>query len=262
MAGRIDTRIEQREGGEVAYLTVAHDAKLNTLNPALMRELVAAAEAVGQRPDLRAVVLTGEGNRAFIGGADITVMAAVETPDAAQAFIEQVHATCRVFRDLPVPVIARINGFALGAGLEVAASCDLRIAAEGAKFGMPEVVVGIPSVVEAALLPGLIGWGRTRQLLMLAETIGTEEALAWGLVEKVVPADQLDAAVEGWIAQLMHTGPQAVRIQKKLMREWEDLPLGEAVRAGVRAFASAWHSDEPRRMMRGFLDRQAARKRK
>lgn len=262
MAGRIDTRIEQREGGSVAHLTVMHDAKLNTLNPALMRELVAAAQDVGAIPDLRAVVLTGEGARAFIGGADITVMAAVEDPAGAQAFIEQVHATCRVFRDLPVPVIARINGFALGAGLEVAASCDLRVAAEGAQFGMPEVVVGIPSVVEAALLPGLIGWGRTRQLLMLGETIGTEEALAWGLVEKVVPADQLDAAVEAWIAQLMHTGQHAVRIQKQLMREWEDLPVGEAVRAGIRAFASAWNTDEPRRMMQGFLDKQAARKRR
>lgn len=261
MAGHVDVHIDQREGGSVAHLTVAHDAKLNTLNRALMKDLVEAAERVSLHSDLRAVVLTGEGSRAFIGGADITAMAEIREMVGATRFIEQVHETCRAFRDLPVPVIARINGFALGAGLEVAASCDVRIATTTAKFGMPEVLVGIPSVVEAALLPSLIGWGRTRRLLLLGETIGAEEALEWGLVEKVVPPDQLDAAVEAWVAQLMHAGHHAVRIQKKLIREWEELPIGEAVQAGIKAFASAWRTDEPRRMMQGFLDRQAARKR-
>ena len=95
-----------------------------------------------------------------------------------------------------MPVIARVNGYALGAGLEVAAACDLRIASSNAVFGMPEVKVGIPSVVEAALLPGLIGWGRTRELLLFGENIDAATALAWGLVEQVVAPAELDAAVE------------------------------------------------------------------
>jgi len=99
-------------------------------------------------------------------------------------------------RELPVPVIARVNGYALGAGLEVAAACDLRIASSNAVFGMPEVKVGIPSVVEAALLPGLIGWGRTRELLLFGENIDAATALAWGLVEQVVSQSELDAAVK------------------------------------------------------------------
>jgi len=261
MAGHVDVRIDQREHGSIAHLTIVHDAKLNTLNRALMRDVVEATEKVMLHADLRAVVLTGEGRRAFIGGADITAMVEIQEKVGATHFIEQVHQTCRAFRDLPVPVIARINGFALGAGLEVAASCDLRIAASSAKFGMPEVLVGIPSVVEAALLPGLIGWGRTRRLLLLGETIDAAEALAWGLVEKVVPDAELDAAVEDWVQKLLHAGPQAVRTQKKLIREWEDLPLREAVQAGISTFASAWRTEEPRRMMQGFLDSQAARKR-
>lgn len=261
MAGHVDTRIERREGGAIAHLTIAHDAKLNTLNRALMQDLVQAAEAVTVHADLRAVVLTGEGRRAFIGGADITAMAEIREQVGATHFIEQVHRCCKVFRDLPVPVIARINGFTLGAGLEIAASCDLRIATASAKFGMPEVLVGIPSVVEAALLPGLIGWGRTRRLLLLGETIDAEEALEWGLVERVVPDAELDAAVEDWIGKLLHAGPRAVRTQKKLIRDWEDLPLREAIRAGIGAFASAWQTDEPRRMMGAFVERQAARKR-
>lgn len=261
MAGHVDIRMDERAGGVVAHLTIAHNAKLNTLNHALMVDVIEAAEKVALRRDVRAVVLTGEGSRAFIGGADITAMAEIHEEVGATRFIEMVHRTCRAFRDMPAPVIARINGFALGAGLEVAASCDLRIAGASARFGMPEVLVGIPSVVEAALLPSLIGWGRTRRLLLLGETIGAEEALAWGLVERVVPDAELDAAVEDWVQKLLHAGPQAVRIQKQLIREWEDLPVKEAVLAGIPAFASAWRTDEPRAMMGAFLEKQAARKR-
>ena len=140
-----------------------------------------------------------------------------------EAFITLVHRTCACLRELPVPVIARINGYALGAGLEVAAACDLRVASSNAVFGMPEVKVGIPSVVEAALLPGLIGWGRTRELLLFGESIDAATALAWGLVEQVVAPDALDAAVEARLATLLSAGPQAVRLQKKLIRQWEDM---------------------------------------
>ncbi len=256
MNGQVLLHVEERAGGAVARVTIAHDAKLNTLNPALMAEIVRMAEGLAMRTDVRAVVLTGEGSRAFIGGADIGAMAAIHDRPAAERFIEAVHRSCRVFRDLPMPVIARINGFTLGAGLEVAASCDLRIAASSASFGMPEVLVGIPSVVEAALLPGLIGWGRTRRLLLLGETIGAIEALQWGLVEKVVPDADLDAAVEQWIDRLMQAGPHAVRAQKKLIRAWEDLPLRDAIAAGVPAFAASWDTPEPRERMAAFLARK------
>jgi enoyl-CoA hydratase/carnithine racemase len=251
VAGRID--IGRSHGGRVAHVAVDHDAKLNTLNPDLMVAFAATFAALGAEEALRAVVLTGAGPRAFIGGADIGAMAAIADGDGAEAFIRQVHGCCRAVRACPVPVIARVNGWCLGAGLEVAAACDLRIAADGAKFGMPEVRVGIPSVVEAALLPGLIGWGRTRRLLLLAETIDASTALDWGLVERVVPAEGLDAAVEAWIDLLLEAGPQAIRAQKALIRRWEDLPVSQAIAAGIDAFAASWRTDEPRRMLGGFL---------
>ena len=117
---------------------------------------------------LRVVVLSGAGNRAFIGGADIDEMARLDE-GSARAFISRLHRCCESLRDLPVPVIARITGYTLGAGLEIAAACDLRIADSTAVFGMPEVKLGIPSVIEAALLPMLIGWGRTRQICSLGD---------------------------------------------------------------------------------------------
>jgi enoyl-CoA hydratase/carnithine racemase len=228
---------------------------MNLLDDALMRRFVDAMAALSAEDGLRAVVLAGAAPRPFVGGADIRRMAAIPDAEAARAFIGLVHGSCRAVRDCPVPVIARIEGYALGAGLELAAACDLRIAADDARFGMPEVRVGIPSVVEAALLPALVGWGRARRLLLLGEIIGAAEALEWGLVERVVPASGLDAAVEEWLGHLDAAGPLALRAQKALMREWENLPTDRAVAAGVEAFARSWRSDEPARMMRRFLER-------
>jgi enoyl-CoA hydratase/carnithine racemase len=240
----------------VARVTIAHEAKLNTLNPDLMRSFIACMADLSADPTLRAVVLTGGGPKAFVGGADITVMAGLADGAAARGFITLVHGCCAAVRECPVPVIARVNGWTLGAGLELAASCDMRVAASHAQFGMPEVRVGIPSVVEAALLPGLIGWGRTRRLLLLGETIDAVEAESWGLVERVVPATELDRAIEEWLEHLSTAGAAALRLQKRLIREWENLPLRDAISAGVDAFVEAWQTDEPRRMLGAFAARR------
>lgn len=250
----VHVEIAPRDGGAVARVTVDNASKLNTVGSVLMAEFVAKVTALGYHEDLRAVVLTGAGDRAFIGGANIHEMAGLD-PERARAFITRLHRMCLCLRDLPVPVIARINGYALGAGLEVAAACDLRVASDTAVFGMPEVRVGIPSVIEAALLPCLIGWGRTRELLLLGESVDAATALRWGLVERVVAPNALDAAVESWLAALMRAGPRAARLQKRLIRQWEDLPLSGAVAAGIDCFADAYATDEPARLMRAFLER-------
>ncbi|MEP6967060.1 MAG: enoyl-CoA hydratase [Pseudomonadota bacterium] len=245
----VHVRHEARPGGAVAFVTLDNAAKLNVLNSALMDAFAQDFETLAALEDLRAIVLTGAGDRAFVGGADVGEMATLSGPDAARAFIDKVHRCCAAVRAAPVPVIARIGGYALGAGLELAASCDLRVAAEGAVFGMPEVRLGIPSVVEAALLPGVVGWGRAREMLLLGETFDAAAALRMGLVDAVVPAADLDAAVEARLAALLAAGPRAVRLQKALIRAWEDLPLKDAVAAGVDAFAAAFETDEPARIM-------------
>ena len=252
--GRVDVDVQARASGVVARITIDNATKLNVIGSALMAEFVDEMTALGAREDLRAVVLTGAGDRAFIGGANIHEMAGLDAARARE-FITGLHRMCAAIRDLPVPVVARINGYALGAGLEVAAACDLRIASSNAAFGMPEVRVGIPSVIEAALLPGLIGWGRTRELLLLGERIDAETALRWGLVQKVVPADALDAEVEACVGALLKAGPRALRLQKTLIRRWEELPVSGAIAAGIDSFADAYATDEPSRLMRAFFER-------
>jgi enoyl-CoA hydratase len=258
-APRIDLTVEERgAAGRIARLTIDRQAKLNVLNRALIAELGDKLEGLAGDDGLRAVVLTGAGTRAFIGGADIADMAALDQ-EGARAFITLLHRACAAVRHLPVPVIARIRGYALGAGLEVAAACDLRIAEEDARLGMPEVKVGIPSVIEAALLPSLIGWGRTRRLLFTGETIGAAEAERWGLIEWRVPAAALDGVVEQVLSAILACGPEAIRLQKALIREWEDLPLAQAIERGITRFAEAYGTDEPKRMMQAFLAKKKKR---
>jgi enoyl-CoA hydratase/carnithine racemase len=208
------------------------------------------------------VVLTGAGPKAFIVGADIDEMAAIDNSAAAKAFITRLHRCCSAIRQLPVPAIARIQGYCFGGGLEIAAACDVRIASDTATFGMQEVKLGIPSVIEAALLPLLVGWGRAREIMYLGETFAAEEALRWGLVEHVAPAASLDTAVEAWVGKLLTSKPTAVRLQKRLMRQWEELPLAAALAAGIDAFERAYATDEPRAAMREFLLGRKERKRK
>jgi enoyl-CoA hydratase/carnithine racemase len=225
--------------------------------------MINACETLSSDSSLRAVILTGATAPpkapSFIGGANISEMVALNTADAARAFIMKIHLACKALRDLPIPVIARVNGYALGAGLEIMAACDLRICTRDSVFGMPEVKVGIPSVVEAALLPGLIGMGRTRQFLYLAKNINAGEAENWGLVDRVVDGEAaLDITVNEWISQLVAAGPKAIMSQKRLMQKWENCSVEEGIMAGVNAFAEAYEDGgrEPKEMMGKFLNRK------
>ncbi len=261
MIAYVKVRYENHGGGRIAYVTIENEKKLNSLSSAVMEQFTDLFRGLAADLALRAVVLSGAGDKAFIGGANIDEMAEIDAPEQARAFITKVHHCCRAIRQTPVPVIAAINGWCLGAGLEVAAACDMRLAADSAMFGMPEVRLGIPSVVEAALLPYLIGWGRTRRILMTGETFDARTALAWGFVEEVHPQATLYAAVEDVLDELLQAEPRAVQLQKALIQQWEQLPPKEAIAAGVEAFEDAWTTDEPMTAMARYLaDRKAARK--
>ena len=252
----VSVEIPEREG-RVAFVTVDNRRRLNCLSTRLILELSAAFAKLGKEEGLRAVVLTGAGDRAFIGGADLNELAGLN-PDSARLFITRLHRACQAIRDCPVPVIGRIGGFCLGAGLEVAASCDFRAAATSAQFGMPEVQMGIPSVIEAALLPGLIGWGRTREMLLTGALFAAAEALAMGLVQKVAPAAELDAAVEAWLAGICRATPEAIRSQKALINRWQRVSVEEGIYAGIDALSEAYKTGEPQAAIEAFFARRRA----
>ncbi|MGB7180409.1 MAG: enoyl-CoA hydratase [Burkholderiaceae bacterium] len=235
----------------VARLTINRAEKSNALDLQTLRALVDAVTQAAQDPMVRALVVTGAGERAFVGGADIRLMSQLDETSARE-FITAVHQCCNALREFPAPVIARINGVVFGAGLELAASADLLVSVDDALFGMPEVKLGIPSVVEAAILPGIVGWPRTREMLLLGDNFSAATAYEWGLLHRVVPRAELDGVVSQWLDSLLANGPQAVRDQKTLMRRWERLGVDEAVQAGIDAFEQSWRTDEPRRMMQAW----------
>src|SRR5436305_3137294 len=173
-----------RDPRGVVRLTICNAGSLNILGSAAINGVREGLEALAGESGIRALVIAGQSEKSMIGGADIKEMARLDQA-SAETFITGLRDLCEAVRAFPAPVIARIPGWCLGGGLEVAAACDLRVAAHDAKFRMPEVKVGIPSVIHAALLPRLVGWGRARWLVMTAETIDAPTALAWGLVDVV-----------------------------------------------------------------------------
>ena len=252
----VHVKLEDRQVGRIGHVTVDNARKLNCLSTALIVQLTQAFVKLAEDEALRAVVLTGAGERAFIGGADLNELGGM-CVDSARLYITRLHGACKAIRDCPVPVIGRVNGFCLGAGLEVAASCDFRAAADTAQFGMPEVVMGLPSVIEAALLTGLIGWGRTREMLLTGAMFSAAEALTMGFVQKAVPAGELDAAVEHWLAAICRATPAAIRSQKALMNRWERVSVEEGILAGIDALSQAYTTGEPQAAIGAFLAAKA-----
>ncbi|MDB5904421.1 MAG: hypothetical protein JWM26_3299, partial [Betaproteobacteria bacterium] len=209
----VDVRIEKRSAGNVAYVTVDNALHRNRLGRQGKQQLIDAFRTLAEDDELRVAVLTGAGDKSFIAGSDIKEMRD-QDGEGQRDVSTKTHYACDAIRRLPVPVIARINGYCFGSGMELAASCDMRVAVHGAKFGMPEVKFGIPSGMEACLLPLLMGWGKARELVLTGEHIDADEAYRTGFLEKLVAVDALDAAVEKWVAAICESGARAVRIQK------------------------------------------------
>jgi enoyl-CoA hydratase len=238
----------------VATLVLRDAKSLNILGAAAIAHLTAALAVVAANTEVRLLVLRGSGDKAFIGGADIHEMSAL-TPTSAERFITDLKDLCEALRGLGVPVIARLCGWCLGAGLEVAAACDLRLSSLDARYGMPEVHVGIPSVIHAALLPRLIGASRAHWMLMTGEAIDARTALDWGLVHALHEPAMLDPAMAELAGKLLRLGPAVLRQQKRLLTSWQELSLQEAVAASVPEFGQAFATGEPQRYMQAFIDR-------
>ncbi|HWW49851.1 MAG TPA: enoyl-CoA hydratase [Xanthobacteraceae bacterium] len=247
-----------RDARDVVTVTICNAGPLNILGSAAIRDVRDGLNTLAADPTIRAVVMTGESPKSLIGGADIKEMATLDQA-SAETFITGLRDLCEAARQFPAPVIARLAGWCLGGGLEFAAACDIRIAAQSAKFAMPEVKVGIPSVIHAALLPRLIGWGRARWLILTAATIDAPTALAWGLVDQMAEDANLDAAIDATLAQLLECGPEALRAQKALLRQWEELPLAQSVDLSIKTFGEAYLTGEPQRLMQNFIDRPRSR---
>ena len=247
----------QREGN-IATVTVNRPEVLNCIDWETAGNLRDTFSGLKRDEELRAVILTGSGERAFVGGVDVNILPDF-TPQTAREFITLLHSCMAAIRELPVPVVAAVNGFALGGGCELAAACDMRIASENAMFGMPEVKLGIPSVIEAALLPRLVGVGKAVELVLTGEMIDAGEAHRIGLAYSVAPSRLLMEEARRVAEVLAANGPLAMRLQKELINVWMQGDLKTAVEAGINSFAYCFTSPEPKEGVAAFLDKRDPR---
>jgi enoyl-CoA hydratase/carnithine racemase len=251
-----DPPLRVRRAGPAAWCTLDRPP-LNLLDPAVIRALRDAFDTLAADPAVRVAVLEANG-RAFCAGMNVRVLRELDVA-GAKALITALEGAIGAVHRAPFPVIAAIDGACLGAGFELALACDLRVATAGASFGLPEVRVGVPSVIQAALLPALVGPGRAAEMLLTGETIPADRALEWGLVNRVVAAEELGDAVERLVEAILASGPEAIRLQKELMIRWRSTDLASAVAYGINAFAAAYATGEPREGMTAYLDKRAPR---
>jgi enoyl-CoA hydratase len=253
--GYENLQVERKDG--VAVVTVSRPKKLNALNTRTIEELDAVFTALASDAEVRGVVLTGAGEKAFVAGADIEELTGLDA-DAGRALSERGHRVFDRIEWLGKPVVAAVNGFALGGGCELALACHVRLASDNASLGTPEVKLGlICGYGGTQRLPRLVGRGAALEILLTGERVRAEEAQRLGLVNRVVPGDQLLAEAEALVRKMIANGPLALRATLEAVHGGLDRPLGEAQEGEAQLFGELCASDDAGEGTRAFLEKRA-----
>jgi len=257
VAGSTFQNLLYEKKGAIAYLILNRPKVLNALNQAVFAELKAAFEDVRDDAAVRGVILTGSGDKAFAAGADISEMS-TSTGVQAEESTRHAQAVTELIENLGKPVIAAVNGFALGGGCELAMACTIRIAAETAKFGQPEVKLGImPGAGGTQRLPRLIGKGRALQLILSGEIISAQEAYRIGLVNEVVPSANLISRSEAILNQINSNGPLGVKYSIDAVNKGLDGSVSEGLLIEASLFGICAGSEDKKEGTSAFLAKRA-----
>ncbi|MBE5867439.1 MAG: enoyl-CoA hydratase [Lachnospiraceae bacterium] len=247
--------IVYEQKGQYAVITISREKALNALNSQVLAELDQTLDAVNL-DEVRCLILTGAGAKSFVAGADIGEMSNL-TKAEGEAFGKKGNDVFRKLETLPIPVIAAVNGFALGGGCEIAMSCDFRICSDNAVFGQPEVGLGItPGFGGTQRLARLVGPGMAKQMIFTARNIKADEAYRIGLVNAVYPQEELLPAAEKMAAGIAKNAPIAVRNCKKAINEGLDLDMDKAVELEEKLFGDCFESYDQREGMAAFLEKR------
>jgi enoyl-CoA hydratase len=240
--------------GAVGKITINREKALNALNSQVLDELNATLDSV-DLSTVRCLILTGAGAKSFVAGADIGEMSTL-TKAEGEAFGKKGNDVFRKLETFPIPVIAAVNGFALGGGCEIAMSCDIRICSENAVFGQPEVGLGItPGFGGTQRLARLVGAGMAKQMIYTARNIKADEALRIGLVNAVYPVDELIAQAEKLAGTIAKNAPIAVRNCKKAINDGLDADMDEAIVIEEKLFGDCFETEDQKYGMAFFLDK-------
>jgi enoyl-CoA hydratase len=240
----------------IATITFNRPKALNAMNSETMGELLQAVTVCKNDNGVKGIVLTGVGEKAFVAGADIAEMQNLR-PKEALAFMELGHETLRLLETLPKPSVAAVNGFALGGGTEIAMACDVRFASETARFGQPEILIGlIPGWGGTQRLARLVGMGRAKELVMSGELIDAKRAYEIGLVNRIFPPDQLLTEAKKFAGKLAGMPGFAIKMAKHAINFGYDLSIDNAVRIEMECCAQCFSTDDQKEGMKAFLEKR------
>lgn len=244
--------------GEIGILTIQRPKALNALNFDTMMEIEEVLDKVATDPTIRAVVITGDGEKAFIAGADIAYMQNMNAVEGCK-WGELGQRVFQKIEDLPQPVVAAVNGFALGGGCELAMACDIRLASENAKFGQPEVSLGIiPGFGGTQRLPRIVGKGRAKELIYTGDMISAEEAYRIGLVNKVYPLAELLEKAKALANKIGKIAPVAIQAAKMSINRGMDIDLKSAMAFEAGYFGLTFATEDQKEGMTAFLEKRKA----
>ena len=253
-----ETNIHVQTENRVTWLTLQGRGDLNLITPGLFDSLETVLAELENDPETRVIVLRGHGERAFSGGVDVKVMRTF-SPASAETFISGLHRVMRKIMTVRQPVIASIAGPCLGGAMELIMACDLRISADNALYGLPEVRVGVPSVIEASLLSRYIGLGRAKDLILTGDIIDAVRAEQMGLVSRLVPLADLERETRDMADRMLEMSPYVLGVQKDVLDKWLNLGQDQGALYSIKAFALCFSTSHPREAMTAFLEKRSPR---
>ena len=242
----------------ITTVTVNREKAMNALNPDVLKEIRECFTSLSDDPDARVVIITGAGDKAFIAGADIAAMSKMGAGEALE-FGRLGHAAMNAIDGCRKPVIAAVNGFCLGGGMELALSCDFIYASEKAKLGLPEVNLGLfPGWGGTQRLSRLVGKGRAKEMIFSAKILSAQEACEFGIVNKVCKPEELMGGARAAAAEIAKKGPLAVQMAKKIMNEGFDLPLPKGLEQELGTFPKCFNTEDLKEGLAAFLEKRPA----
>jgi enoyl-CoA hydratase len=253
---KLETITFETEGAR-GIITLNRPEVLNCINDRMLDELEYVLTRCDRDEDIRIVVLKSAGDRSFCSGIDVECVRD-KTPLASRDIGKRLHEVFYLCRTLSKPILVLVDGLCLGAGLELAISCDLIVATDKSRFGLPNINVGIPAIVEAAVLPQAIGIMNTRELCYTGWNWNADKALARGLINQVVTEDELEAEAERWASRLETRSPMALMTQKEIIHSWMTTDIEAAIDFSINTVALNWMSEDQKEGMGAFLQKRSA----
>ena len=244
------------EKGSVAIVTINRPDKLNALNAVLISELETVFSYLGEKEDIRAVILTGSGEKAFVAGADISEINSLDMISGKE-FAEKGQAVFSLIENLNKPVIACINGYCLGGGLEIALACDFRVASEDSRLGLPEITLGImPGAGGTQRLPRLVGMGIAKEMILGGGQINAQRAYEIGLVNRVIPPENLLEEARKFARKLTKLPPFAMKVAKDAINYGYDLSLDNAIKLEIACILQCFSTQDQKEGMKAFVEKR------